>query len=43
LGERLFQQKLDEARLLTPVERLLIALDLSDTCHELQRACSLKR
>jgi len=24
---------------MSPVQRLLLALQLSDTCHELQRAC----
>jgi len=43
LGERLTQEKLEEARALSPTQRLLLALQLSDTCLELQRSCSTKR
>ena len=43
LGDMLAQQKIDEARRLTPEQRLLIALDLSDAAAALHRACSKKR
>lgn len=43
VGERLSQQKLAEIRRMTPAQRLMLALQLSDTCYELQRACSPKR
>jgi hypothetical protein len=43
LSARVSQEKLEEARRLSPAQRLLLALELSDTCHELQRACSAKR
>ena len=43
LGEMLAQKKIDEARRLTPEQRLLIALELSDTAAALHRACSKKR
>jgi hypothetical protein len=43
LGEMLAQQKIDEARRLTPEQRLLIALELSDAAAALHRACSKKR
>ena len=39
LGRMLVDQKLEEARRLLPEERLLRALDLSDLCLDLQRAC----
>ena len=35
-------KKLEEARALSPTQRLLLALQLSDTCLELQRSCSTK-
>jgi hypothetical protein len=38
----LAQQKIDEARRLTPEQRLLIALELSDAAAALHRACSKK-
>lgn len=43
LSERLSQQKLAEARRFPPAQRLMLALELSDTCHVLHRACSPKR
>ena len=43
LGDMLAEQKIDEARRLTPEQRLLIALDLSDAAAALHRACSKKR
>ena len=43
LGDMLAQQKIDEARRLTPEQRLLIALDLSDAADALHHACSKKR
>ncbi len=43
LGDMLAQQKIDEARRLTPEQRLLIALDLSDAAAAFHRACSKKR
>jgi hypothetical protein len=42
LSEQLSQEKLDNLRLMSPTERLVLALELSDTCLELQRACSPK-
>ena len=42
LGDMLAEQKIDEARRLTPEQRLLIALDLSDAAAALHRACSKK-
>lgn len=42
LGDRLAKHKIDEARKLTPEERLLLALELSDAAAALQRACSNK-
>lgn len=42
-GDVLAQRKIDEARRLTPEQRLLIALELSDTAAALHRACSKKR
>jgi hypothetical protein len=35
--------KLDEVRCLSPAQRLILALELSDSCYELPRACSPKR
>lgn len=43
LSERLTQEKLEEARALSPAQRLLLALQLSDTCLELQRSYLTKR
>ena len=43
LGDMLEQRKIDEARRLTPEQRLLIALELSDAAAALHRACSKKR
>jgi hypothetical protein len=43
LGDRLAKRKIDEARNLTPEQRLLLALELSDAVAALQRACSNKR
>ena len=42
LGDRLAKHKIDEARKLTPEQRLLLALELSDAAAALQRACSNK-
>lgn len=42
LGDLLCQAKLERARQMSPQERLLLALDLSDLCLTLQRACSEK-
>ena len=42
LSELLAHEKLAEARRMSPEERLLLALELSDTCLELQRMCSPK-
>jgi len=36
-------RKIEEARRMTPGERLRLSLELSDTCFELKRACSGKR
>lgn len=43
LGEKLEQKKIDEARQLTPEQRLLLALELSDAAAALHQACSKKR
>ncbi|WP_447964848.1 hypothetical protein [Nitrospira sp. Ecomares 2.1] len=43
LGERLAKHKIDAARKLTPEQRLLLALELSDAAAALQLACSPKR
>jgi hypothetical protein len=43
LSERLSEEKLAEIRQMTPAQRLTLALELSDTCYELQRSCSPKR
>ena len=42
LGDMLAERKIDEARRLTPEQRLLIALDLSDAAAALHCACSKK-
>jgi hypothetical protein len=42
LGDLLAKEKLDAARLLTPEQRLLVALDLSDAALLLHHACSKK-
>ncbi len=42
LGERLANHKIDAARKLTPKQRLLLALELSDAAAALHRACSNK-
>jgi len=39
----LASQKIEEARRMTPEERLRLALELSDVCFELKLACSSKR
>ena len=39
LGDSLRQAKLERARQMSPQERLLIALDLSDLCLALKQAC----
>jgi hypothetical protein len=43
LSERLSEEKLAEIRQMSPAQRLVLALELSDTCYELARACSPKR
>jgi hypothetical protein len=43
LGDMLAQKKIDEARRLTPEQRLLVALELSDAAAALHRAASTKR
>jgi hypothetical protein len=43
LGDMLAQKKIDEARRLTPEQRLLIALQLSDAAAALHRAGCKKR
>lgn len=43
LGSHLEARKLKDAQALSPSERLLIALRLSDLCRELRRPCSPKR
>jgi hypothetical protein len=42
LSQRLSDEKIERARRMTPEERLIVALHLSDFCHELNRACSQK-
>jgi hypothetical protein len=42
LGDMLAQKKIDEARRLTPEQRLRVALELSDAAAALHRACSKK-
>ena len=42
LGDLLHQAKLERAQQMSPQERLLIALDLSEMCLALKRACSAK-
>lgn len=42
LGDRLAKHKIDEARKLTPEQRLLLALELSNAAAALQGACSNK-
>ena len=43
LGSRLTSQKLEDAKMMSPEQRLLLALKLSDVCLELRRACLPKR
>jgi hypothetical protein len=43
LGDALDRKKLDEARRLTPQQRLQLALHLSDAAATLRLACSPKR
>jgi hypothetical protein len=38
----LAEKKIEEARQMKPEQRLLLALELSDFCHELTRASSAK-
>ncbi len=38
----LTSKKIEEARGMSPQERLLLALELSDFCQELKLACSAK-
>ena len=42
LGDGLTRHKIDKARRLTPEQRLLMALELSDVAAALQHACSKK-
>jgi hypothetical protein len=42
LGDHLVKEKLDAARILTPEQRLRVALNLSDAALFLHRACSKK-
>jgi hypothetical protein len=42
LSDRLLHEKIERARRMTPEERLLVALHLSDFYYELNRACSPK-
>ncbi|MGH7181642.1 MAG: hypothetical protein ACREJN_06675 [Nitrospiraceae bacterium] len=42
LGDMLAQKKIDEARRLTPEQRLLVALELSDAAAAFHRAGSKK-
>lgn len=42
LGEEMARAKIERARKMTPEERLLLALELSDICLMLQRARSDK-
>lgn len=43
LGGMLAKRKIEEARRLTPEQRLLVALELSNAAAALHRACSKKR
>lgn len=43
LSERLAGRKIEDARRLTPEERLRLAIELSDACFALKLACSSKR
>lgn len=43
LSGRLTSRKIEEARQMTPEERLRLSLELSDACLELKLACSGKR
>jgi hypothetical protein len=43
ISEWLSEEKLAEIRRMSPAQRLKLAVELSDTCYELQRACSPKR
>lgn len=42
LSQWLSNEKIEQARRMTPEERLTVALHLSDFCRELNRACSPK-
>ena len=42
LGEEMARAKIERARKMTPEERLLLALELSDICLTMQRAGSGK-
>jgi hypothetical protein len=42
LGELLRQARIERARRMSPQERLLLALDMSDLCLDLHHACSVK-
>jgi len=42
LSDRLSSEKIDRARRMSPEERLLVALHLSDFCYELNHAGSPK-
>ncbi len=43
LSNWLTNKKIEEARRMKPEERLRLALELSDFCHELKLACSARR
>ncbi len=43
LSQWLSNAKIEQARRMTPEERLTMALHLSDFCRELNRSCSRKR
>ncbi len=42
VSERLYLNRLEEVLKLSPAQRLVLALELSDTCRELSQACWLK-
>ncbi len=42
LAEQLREARLERARQMSPQERLLLALDMSDLCLDLHLACSVK-
>lgn len=42
LGRYLANKKLEDARQMSAEQRMLLALELSDICQEMRRACSAK-